>query len=92
MARHWQSHEVAYAAMEQADETAAQFDRYLIEQRAYTQALQQYTEQLQEQQMAPQQNQSFLIENDAQGNTWCCASQDREVCWNNNLWYRCSAQ
>ena len=41
---------VAYAAQSQAEDTASEFQQYLAAQRAYTEALNDYTRQMQERQ------------------------------------------
>lgn len=77
---------VAYAAQSQADETADQFERYLLEQRAATRALQDYTQQLQQQQT--QQQWHPIRQTDQSGQAWCCDTTiDR--CWSERTWYAC---
>lgn len=77
---------VAYAARDTAEEVDAEFQQYLIEQRAYTKALQGYTQQLQRQQqgvpMGP------VTEWDAQGHCWTCATTP-EQCWATETWTPC---
>lgn len=74
---------VAYAAKGQADDTADQFQQYLAEQRAYTQALNDYTKQMQRQQQAP----ALEWWQDERGAWWYCAPQ-QDDCRDNAAWRR----
>lgn len=79
---------IAYAAKGQADETADQFQQYLAEQRAYTQALQDYTAQMQRQlpnQVVPH----GMREWEADGTCWECDLDDRQACFDEDLWRSC---
>lgn len=62
---------VAYAAKGQADETADEFEQYLIEQRAYTRAINDYVAQQQQQvqQYAPEHEEPYR-EWDEEGRCW----------------------
>ena len=75
--------ETAYAAKATADELDTQFDRYLTQQQAYTEALNKYIGQ--QQQPSPR----GLQEWDAQGVCWTCLTTDRERCFEESLWTRC---
>ena len=80
---------VAYAAKEVADTVQNDFQDYLQEQRAYTKALNDYTEQLQQQQVQQSAPQSNIKEwQDREGTWWCCnpAVSDCQV---NQNWTWC---
>lgn len=72
--------EVAYAAKEQAEDTASEFQQYLQRQEAYTEALNSYVAQQQDQVRCEEEN---------DGKVWCCSVQftDQE-CDERQLWRR----
>lgn len=72
--------EVAYAAKEQAEQVDDQFQQYLQKQQAYTDALNSY--------VAQQQQQRELCQEDENGTVWCCPVLDADACWAQNLWRR----
>lgn len=83
--------EVAYAAKDTADAVDEKFNQYLVQQQAYTQALNAYVAQ-QQQQSVP--NAAYtapeIREWDGATNAfWCCPLSDRTTCWDRQLWRRC---
>ena len=96
----WRAPEAAAAARETAvgaDEKVSTLDRkfneYLIRQESYTQAINDYTQKLTEQQYVPPapvqpQPQPFFREQDDSG-IWCCYFPTREQCWDESGWQRC---
>lgn len=81
---------VAYAAQQQVEDTASKFDRYLIQQQAYTEALQGYVQQQQQQQAPMQQQFQSNIKEwvNSQGVMYCC-DEARQDCRRDESWWEC---
>ena len=92
---------VAYAGQAVAEDTKDKFERYLERQEAFTEALQEYTQQQQQlpnQTFAPQPSYPPIKrfkEQDSEGYYWCCDAYERSECWRKdrngvNQWWPCS--
>lgn len=90
--------ETAYAAKTKADTVDEKFERYLLQQEAYTKALNEYVQHQQQPQVpypvhppasqVPDGDKLVIREWDGQ-TCWECVRENAEDCWEQRAWRRC---